>query len=461
MSQYKETLNELSKSYMEKLFHLLIEEKLIHTTDDTEQFPLQKKTSPIEENESIPRSKYRKFLEQLHDFQHTCHVVYNQVSPEKASSENLVNMIDYFNEIGVLNIPLKNDKVFSLLENLQNIREEDITEEWYQAFTSNKIDIQISSISLLEHFSLTRIKKVGETFRFITNPNLIEYPQNDFILSAKVDHSRLLLVDVKFRTKVNDLQNILFRGLERLAEYPLHFQNTTKYLAVVTFTRQQEHELSRLVAQFQKLLVETDSSLLNRVFLIPVSIDKIESLEAKLPDVYEALSGLDVTFDYSNSPLDNGWIGPPNISQLDSIFIHEVDSSVGNVLHLKLPSLPNPFYIDYKLVANQRWKFNKVIFLTRLMSNSHLYVELQVRDDNNRYWLKVMIGDSEPKVNPQNRKFEYFIFIPASSQGAWHTIIVDVPREFEKTFGKDGLELNRIAGVRLRGEVIVSKIGFE
>lgn len=86
------------------------------------------------------------------------------------------------------------------------------------------------------------------------------------------------------------------------------------------------------------------------------------------------------------------------------------------------------------------------------MSNSHLYVELQVRDDNNRYWLKVMIGDSEPKVNPQNRKFEYFIFIPASSQGAWHTIIVDVPREFEKTFGKDGLELNRIAGVRLRGK---------
>lgn len=151
------------------------------------------------------------------------------MSPEKASSENLVNMIDYFNEIGVLNIPLKNDKVFSLLENLQNIREEDITEEWYQAFTSNKIDIQISSISLLEHFSLTRIKKVGETFRFITNPNLIEYPQNDFILSAKVDHSRLLLVDVKFRTKVNDLQNILFRGLERLAEYPYTFkiqQNT-------------------------------------------------------------------------------------------------------------------------------------------------------------------------------------------------------------------------------------------
>jgi hypothetical protein len=457
--QFKLELNDLERKYLERLFDLLIEDKIIFTLPDGEKYSFPGiVVSDGKQKETDANTK--KIVEQLYNLRTVVSIVYNNTESDRKAFKNLVGYIDFFNDKSIINIPLTDSKVRTLIENLSDLNVEDLTKEWYEAFKENKIDLRYATLQLLEYYTRFRVSEVLERSNFVVDPERKEYSGSDFFMVGKNDHSKVVLFDIKFQESIRDIKNIVLRGIEKLSEYRLKFEHASKHLIIVVYINQQEHSFSRLAAQFQKILIERDQSFVNRVFFIPISIFKTEDLQSKLLDCFGSLQGLDITFDYPDSPLNHGWTSFESLRNLSSIFNHQRDESFGNVLRLKLPTSSNEHYIDYQLVANQKWRFSRVVFTIQPGDDFKIYVEIAIQNDKKRFWLQVLMGDGEPKQNSKSGT-EYLVYAPFRTIGNWYIITVDVTYFFDKTFRTQGLLLQRIEGVRLRGDLTIAKISFE
>lgn len=456
---FKATLDGIARPYLEELFELLVKEKVIYLTPDAQDIYSIHTEKNIRTNDLDVSP--RKIMEQLRDLQAVSQVVHHNTEAEKTNLGSLLNYIDFFNERNVFNIPLGDSKLRALLGNLNNVNEEDIGKEWQDAFHNSKIDFRGAVLTLLEYFSRIKVGEVSEKYDFILDPQLREYPSTDFFITAKRDHSKIVIFDIKFRANIDDPKSLILRGIEKLNNYAANFSDASKYLVILVYTNQQDHTFNRLSTQFHKILIERNEELLNRVFFIPVSIYKTEDITQKLTECYNALQGIDITFDYKDSPLNHGWTGhEETLNKLFSIFRLVSDSTFGHALELNLPNSEGNYFIDYRLIANQKWKFKNVIFVMRPSDDCKIYVEVVVQGDSKRYWLEIVDGE-KPPVENSNNGTEFKCFVPFKKQDYWYYATVDVISLFNKTFRKMGLTFQRIEGIRLRGKLTIAKIFFD
>lgn len=445
----------LAEPYLTKLFEELVRKGIL-----LESIEQQVKIGTAESGSSNDKlTPAKRLIEQLYTFNAIIRTVHNAIPDKKDPLVNLLDLIYYFIEKQVIDIPLNDPRVVALFKSVNTIRAEDLSNDWLDTFEKSKIDlIKIGSV-LLEYLSEIYIEVVGVKNNFITNPILREYPRNNFILSVKQDHSKVILFDIKFRTTISDIKSIILRSISRIKEYPFPFGESSKYLVIVIYTTEQDHTFDRVTSQFSRLLIDIDPSLIDNIFFIPVEINKAVGLLTKLEEFYKSISGLDLAFPYNDSPLSHQWTGPKSLSTLSSVFRYANDEIYGNILQLSLPT-SNDYYIEYALIS-RKWKFKRVSFILGRETDNGIYVELAAQESNRRYWLQIRIGNNEPIINPSNRSFEYIVYVPSKEQGNWLVVNVDARVMFEKTFGKQGLTFQRIEGIRLRGEVKIAKISFE
>lgn len=450
---YKKELIGLVEPYMAEL------SRLIKASNVSDEKKIVETNSSIERTSISSVEEVRLFIRRLYDLQSVLMLVYNALDPDKKRLENLIEYVDYFNKINVISVPLKNAKVLTLLDNLQNLTEEDINQDWIRAFNEEKIDIPVTIRNLLDHLISHKLQEVVSKFDFLHSPSLREYKSDDYLISAKRDHSKVVLSDVKFRPNITDVRSIVLRAIESWQNYQPPYEFADKYLLVFIFTNEQDHQLNKFAGQFSKHLAEIDESLIRRIQCVALSTFKLDNLQDKIESCFNIINGYEINFNYNDSPLSHGWKAPQDISHLESIFTHLEDDQQGNVLKIKFPTFK--YSIKNQLVLGPKWRLSTVSFVFKPGEDCELCVEISIKDSNKEFWFNIKNGEGEPEVSHENGKFEWFVFSPHMKIGDWNLVKINVFKEFERTFGKEGLILNKIEGVRLRGAMTIAKIFFE
>lgn len=454
----KSSLDMHAKVYIQELYERLISENLFSSDIDNT------KSSSIK-NESVKnaseqnKGEAKHILRQLWDLRQIAQVVYRNIEKSDKQPPELLSYAEYFNEKNITNIPLSDQSFRSLLENINNITDEDISGRWFSAIEKNKIDIRKESGRILEFHSRTTIGRLGEQFGFVLSKDTQNENESGFIVASSRDQSKLILFDVKFRTTIDDLKSIVLRETEAFSKFS--DKDTNKYLAIIIYTNQQEHNFNRLVGQFNKIIVDQDEDLINKVFFLPISLYKMEDLDDKISDVLKSAKGIEVAFNYQDSPLNHNWKGDKSLSSLRSIFIHGTDPKYGNTFELNLPNSEGYNYIDYNLLASGRYAFRKVIFVVEPKEDYKFYIEISIKDDRKQFWLQIHPDEKTEASFKEYSNTEYIVFSPYLRDNNWKIIEIDVQKVFESTFKNAGLRLNRIEGVRFRGKIKIAKIAFE
>lgn len=453
---FKKELDITAQPYLEELFELLIEKKFIFRAKEKEKFTLKSDA----DSDKNSKTNSQEFLIQIQDFQTIAQVVHNKIAKDNHSLGNVANYIDYFNNQRITKIPLSNSKVRTLLENLYNMDLDEISESWYEEFKAEKINFREELLRILIYFSKVQLNEEASRLDYVLNPELREYRRTEGIVAAKRDHSKLILFDIKYRQDTGSISNLVLRAIEKWNAYPFPYEYTSKYLIIVVYVNKQEYETNRMIGQFTKMLVELDETLLNRIFFVPVALVKVDDFAVKTAELLKTFEGQTVTFDYIDSPLNHGWIGHTSINKKESIFIHQNDAEQGKVLYLNLPSSQGNDYMDYQLISSHRWRFEKVIFIIQPSQDCKFYVELAIKSDKRSFWFQIVDGEDEHKENSTNHT-EFMIFVPFRNLGSWKIVSVGVRKYFNETFGKSGLILDKIEGVRVRGKIGIARILFE
>lgn len=453
----KQSIEKIAAPYLDELYDIFINEKILNNKNDS-QLQTTSDSTQIETSQEPSNSK--KLVRQLYDLQTIIRVTYRAVTNEGKELGNLLNYVEYFNLQKVIDIPLTDVKVKVLLEDIQNTSEDDISKEWSDAFAKNKIDITKIIHQLLAHMTMVRASQIGAAYEYNSSQSLNKQLTSDIILTATNDPNKTIQFEVKFRANISDLKSIALRSIKDYKNNALTYTKSTNRFVVLIYTYEQDHTFNRSIAQFNRVIVETDESLKDRISLIPISINASDGLSIKLKEYFEKINGLVLTFDYPDSPFQHGWSGPRTISKLNGVFRHLEDPEFKNVFGLDLPSSGN-YYIDYKLNAYKTWNFQRVTFVIRPKIEFKFYVELSIKEDKNEYWFQILEGSKEPELKSTHGNFEYLVYSPFNDVRGWKYITIDVIEMFNKTFARYGGEFQRIEGVRLRGAIDVAKITFD
>lgn len=448
----KKLLETIAKPYLEALNDRLAEREILQRKNNKEN------QIPIEEKQTKSGFDKRRILDELYDLRTITQIIYSGLLPPEQRSLNLIDQLDYFVSKNVIDMPLADRRVKSLLTNLNNIVESDITESWYSGFSENKIDPRLISNRILDYYSWDVLSKLCNENGFDLNRGGPAVDNGfDFISKSKTS-SKSILISIKFRNRIEDLSNIVLREVNAFAN---SFSMTNSSLITIVYTNEQDHGFSRLVAQFDKLLIDSNESMLGRIFFLPVGIYKIEELKNRVSHLLNDLKGKEVTFDYDDSPLDHGWSGDINhLAQQSGIFKHFVDPTFGNVFKLGFLNSSGLNYIDYRLIANRKYSFRTVVFVVRPFIDSSFYVEISVRDDKKEFWIKIREGKKLEAIKKISAT-EYLISAPVTNRADWKIFEVDVVNAFDITFKQDNLTFDKVEGVRLRGEIDIARITFE
>jgi hypothetical protein len=446
-SELTRDLDRISKPYLEELFELMKGSGLLTSNSIA-------KGTDVTPSRILPQE----FIHQVYDLQSVAQVVYHRTESGNRLN-NAVELVNYFNNKGILSIPIANKQVRKLFESLPELREEDISEEWYAEVATNNVDLRKAIMQLLEYYSILRITSLGENEGFRPAPPSSSANEL-FEFSAISGNKKRTLFEIKFRKEIIDLRNIVLRHVEGLKTNELTSASSNLFSAIIIYTNQQDHLFGRLLTQFSKILVDEFPELLNKIFFLPVSISKIDGLDSKLIDLFRSIKGLTISFDYSDSPLNHSWTGPEDLNKLESIFWHFEDPQYGNVLGLRLPS-NHKYFIDYKLSSANFWHHNQVTFIVKPAADSGIYIEINVLNDSKSYWFQLLPGPAAAEPNHQNGNVEYFVYLPFVDVGGWSFITFGLEEWFDKTFRNQGLVFNKIAGVRLKGNLTVAKISFD
>jgi hypothetical protein len=448
----KNDLMQLAKPYLQHLEELLRQQGVLTDSPVLDVSAEKQRQTP-----KITNEETMVFMRRLFDLRSIIMTVYNYTTKEKPLP-NLIDYINFFNRKKVISFPTQDPHVRTLIEDIQNLNQDDIDEKWVDAFNAEKIDITSNINQLLEYLTDVSMQSIFEKHGFLFNPQLREYKSNQFGISAKKDHSKVILSDVKYRGELTDIKSMVLRAIESLNSYNADYEFASKYIIVLIYTQAQEHETSKAAGQFRKHLVEIEGSLLRKIFFIPISLVKLDDLQPKIESCFSAIEGLEVNFELHVSPLaNNKWQGPPEINNLNSAFRFDADKQFGPVLHLRLPS-EWKYYIDYSIPINYQAPFQSVSFVVRPRALGALYIEISIKDSSKQFWFKIESGDGEPKMKSN---FEYLVYSKFFPFGDWNLVKIDVLKAFTRTFGQSGAVINRIEGVRLRGEIDVAKIYFE
>jgi hypothetical protein len=456
-SSYKQRLDKISEPHLEELFELLVSKKLLSTKE------MEKPSSSNLLDHQEDEISFLEIMEKLRDLRSVMIAVYSSLSGEQRYLGNIVKYVEYFNEKAIIDVPLGDRKIRSLLENLDNIDQADFSEQWYLAIKEHKLDFTNIILELLNYFSSQMVEKVGleSNYKIINSlPDL--NPLTDLMISAMDDESKVVLFDVKYRVTISDLKSLVLRAVEKLGEYEYLSENWNANMVIVVFTKDENHSFNRLQGRFAKNILDVSESFLYHVFFVPVSISNLQEFEPKVRELLNSFSSFEIDFAFTDSPLNHGWSTTTNLSQLSSIFRLQNDEKFGKILNLKLPGELNNYFIEYRLSASQSWSFNLVSLIIKPSSMYRISVELSMKGDTNPYWFHVYEGDQRVEMDPENTNFSYFIFVPFKKLSQdWDVVNIDVRYYLEQTFLKNRLVFDRINGVRLMGELSVAKITFQ
>ncbi|MFN5168991.1 MAG: hypothetical protein ACK5DD_05165 [Cyclobacteriaceae bacterium] len=406
---------------------------------------------------TLKSAKNSQLMKMLSEFQNVIRAVYQQTAGTQRPLPNLIDYINHFNSLSVINFPTKNIRVHTLVSNLQSLSESDIDETWIDSFESEKIDLIANTNSLFNYLTYFNVKSISQWYGFVHTFGAEQNKFEDPIVFTKADQSRLILADVRYRNTIADFRSIVLRAVSTFRSYETVAEFPKKSLIVIVYSQEQEYEVSKAEAKFRKYLVEVDETLIHSIYFITVSLFKLEQIESKLEYFFRHVIGFEVAFDYEDSPLSHGWEGSTELLKMNSGFGLEADSTYGRVLKLRLP-VDKDFYFDYPLVYAGRDSFHSVSFIVKPVSLFALYIRISVKESDNHFRFNITRGTEEPKwfsgVEFEIQKE----FVP---QGDWFLVKINVVEEFGRTFALHGLSLDRIEGVRLRGEIDVAKIYFE
>ncbi len=462
MADERSGLDKLADIYLEELYNRLLAEKILVVGGNID---IQNVTKS-EINSTINDNEVQKVFQELNNLRSVAQTVYLSVEKPERPPLNILSYFEYFNDIGVTKLPLEDESFNSLIKNINHLNAEDISGRWFDSFRDRKISFRNQIGYILEFFSQTIALKVGESLGFsmldprkngrMFQPSSTKNP--DFMFESK-DKNKLVLFEVKFRDNVNDLRSLVLREIEKVEKY-FRQQNQT-YLVLLIYTNQQDHHFDRLMAQFTKIIIEHDETLLNKVFLIPIVLFKVDDLDNKIIDVFKTIKGLEVDFDYTDSPLKHGWEGDEYLNTQSNIFIHQSDPKYGRALDLNLPNSEGLNYIDFNLIADRKYLFQKVTFIIQPRNDCKFYIEISVKDDKKKFWFQIQPTMASEISFAEVSKTEYLIRTPCNEDGNWKIIDINVRKVFDATFKNKGLLLNRIEGVRFRGKIVIGKIAFE
>lgn len=385
-------------------------------------------------------------IRSLFDLRNIAQNVFIETTGDKHAANNFMTWLNHFVKENIIEFPIKDVKVKTFINQLNNINTEDVQEEWYSAVKDIDIREKISQLLIyyleeilerkLKGFQLTRDKK-GEN--------------SDFLLASKKEIGKYIVFEVKYRVVVDDLKSMVLRGIEYMKKLSTEYPESVQYLVLVVFTSQQEHTLNRLNAQFRQILVSLELDLLNRSDFFVYSTFRLNEVEGSVSTMVNSFNDHEVKFDYDDSPSAHQWKLAKRTKKDFYKFIH--DSTVKRYFQLKLGKNDN--YLRYEL---PEWVFTHTVELTVHPDDIgaiHLEVEMQNGDEQ---IFPIVLSESEKVANlvtgNEKRNLD-FSFYPTSE---WWKILVTI--QMLKAGYPAPESIKRLTGIRLAGNLSILSIIF-
>jgi hypothetical protein len=167
----------------------------------------------------------------------------------------------------------------------------------------------------------------------------------------------------------------------------------------------------------------------------------------------------ELRFDRPGSPMDQWHFTSDDATNKTAPIFSAPDESPGG---LRMTA-PGTHHIDLKVEAKEQ-RCNRLLFRTKPRGDcpeSYVYANVRAASSDGKLakavWIACDVGDKTPATHGPD---ECIIFRTQSPDG-WATFDLSLPEEILRSpFGKQGLRFAELLGIRVRGSISVSPIGF-